>query len=410
MRATVAVVADDLTGAADTGVGFLRAGLATSVAWADPTLDPDLAEHADVLAVDTRTRAAEAVRAAQITRQVVTTLREVGVTTLYKKADSTLRGHVGIEVKAALTGWHPGSVAVVALAFPGTGRTTVDGRQRVGGVPLATSPIPTILEGAGLATARADLAAVRGPALAEAFRAHRRAGARALVCDAETDADLQAIARAGSALGPAVVWVGSGGLAPVLSANLGLTGAESPEHVGPVSPVGATGPVLVVVGSASDIARAQAADLVAAGATHLSVPIAALDGTDDAAGPAFAKEIEEHLRHGTDVVLTLGVEVGAGGPDDDRLAVRLGELLRPCAPLVGGLVVTGGDTATGVLRAWRTKALRLVEEVEPGVPLAVTDAPRPIPVVTKAGGFGNATTLTLARARLKALLNSEGER
>ncbi|GAA5013121.1 four-carbon acid sugar kinase family protein [Actinopolymorpha pittospori] len=403
MRATVAVVADDLTGAADTGVGFLRAGLATSVAWADPALDPDLAEHADVLAVDTRTRAADPGRAEQITREVVTTLREIGVRTLYKKADSTLRGHVGIEVKAALTGWHPASVAVVALAFPGTGRTTVDGRQRVGGIPLAMPPIPTILEGAGIATARANLAVVRGPALTEAFQAHRRAGARALVCDAETDADLQAIARAGSTLGAGVVWVGSGGLAPVLSANLGLTGAESPGHVG------ATGPVLVTVGSASDIARAQAADLVAAGATHLSVPIAALDGTDDAAGAAFAKEVQDHLRRATDVVLTLGAEIGAGGPDDDRLAVRLGELLRPCATLVGGLVVTGGDTATGVLQAWRTNALRLVEEVEPGVPLSITVAPRPIPVVTKAGGFGNASTLTLARARLTALLNSEGE-
>ncbi|MGW5359536.1 four-carbon acid sugar kinase family protein [Actinopolymorpha pittospori] len=407
MRATVAVVADDLTGAADTGVGFLRAGLATSVAWADPALDPGLAEHADVLAVDTRTRAADPVRAEQATRQVVTTLREIGVRTLYKKADSTLRGHVGIEVKAALTGWHPASIAVVALAFPGTGRTTVDGRQRVGGIPLAMPPIPTILEGAGIATARANLSVVRGPALTEAFQAHRRAGARALVCDAETDADLEAIARAGSTLGPGVVWVGSGGLAPVLSANLGLTGAESP---GPVGPVGATGPVLVAVGSASDIARAQAADLVAAGATHQSVPIAALDGTDDAAGAVFAKEVQDHLRRGTDVVLTLGADVGAGGPDDDRLAVRLGELLRPCAPLVGGLVVTGGDTATGVLQAWRTNALRLVEEVEPGVPLSITVAPRPIPVVTKAGGFGNASTLTLARARLTALLNSEGER
>jgi len=54
-----------------------------------------------------------------------------------------------------------------------------------------------------------------------------------------------------------------------------------------------------------------------------------------------------------------------------------------------------------VLRGWGTTALRLVDEIEPGVPLSVSLAPRPISVVTKAGAFGHPATLTLARARLK---------
>jgi 4-hydroxythreonine-4-phosphate dehydrogenase len=110
------------------------------------------------------------------------------------------------------------------------------------------------------------------------------------------------------------------------------------------------------------------------------------------------------------VVLTLGTEVGVGGPDDHRLSRRLGMLLRPVAPLVGGLVLTGGDTATGILRAWETTALRLCGEVEPGVPLSVSVAPRPLPVVTKAGAFGSTSTLTAARAALTTLLTSRGGR
>ena len=48
--------------------------------------------------------------------------------------------------------------------------------------------------------------------------------------------------------------------------------------------------------------------------------------------------------------------------DDPRLMSRLGELLRPCAAAAGGLMLTGGDTALGVLEAWGATAVRLVEE------------------------------------------------
>jgi hypothetical protein len=38
------------------------------------------------------------------------------------------------------------------------------------------------------------------------------------------------------------------------------------------------------------------------------------------------------------------------------VAARLGDMVQPLAALVGALVVTGGDTATSVLRAWGTTA------------------------------------------------------
>ncbi|WP_020575656.1 four-carbon acid sugar kinase family protein [Actinopolymorpha alba] len=408
MRATVAVVADDLTGAADTGVGFLQTGLATTVAWAEPSLDTALTARTDVLAIDTRTRASGPDSAEARTSEVVASLRAAGVRTLYKKADSILRGHLGPEVKAALTAWEPGAVAVVALAFPGTGRTTVGGRQHVDGAPLDKPPIHELLERSGIATRHLDLRAVRAGDLAAAFGAVRATGIRALVCDAANDGDLRAIVRAGSLLDSPVVWVGSGGLAPALAANPALTGTPNGAPA-PRPEANGSAPILVAIGSASDVARAQAARVAAEGATHVTIPAAALDGTNDTAGPAFADEIASCLRRGDDVVVTLGAETGARGGDDAGLARRLGELLRPCAPLVGGLVATGGDTATGVLRAWHTSALRLVEEVEPGVPLAISVAPRPIPVVTKAGAFGSTETLAFARARLKALLTLEGD-
>jgi 4-hydroxythreonine-4-phosphate dehydrogenase len=42
-----------------------------------------------------------------------------------------------------------------------------------------------------------------------------------------------------------------------------------------------------------------------------------------------------------------------------------------------------------------------MDEIEPGVPLGLTMGARRIPVVTKAGGFGDALTLERCLARLK---------
>ena len=60
---------------------------------------------------------------------------------------------------------------------------------------------------------------------------------------------------------------------------------------------------------------------------------------------------------------------------------------------VGALIATGGETARAVLAASNITGLRLLREVEPGVPLAVSTGARQIPVITKSGSFGNCATL-----------------
>ena len=76
---------------------------------------------------------------------------------------------------------------------------------------------------------------------------------------------------------------------------------------------------------------------------------------------------------------------------------RLGELLRPCAPAAGGLMLTGGDTASACCRRGG-RPLRLVEEIDTGVVLSETIGARAMPVVTKAGSFGDRGTITRAAA------------
>src|SRR5919112_5760097 len=152
----VAIIADDLTGAADTGVQLARGGYRTAVAFRDTPIPP--AEDLDAVVLDTDSRAMPDGFAAKRVLETVRAVRYARI--VYKKLDSTLRGPIAAELAAAL-GASGRDRAVVAPAFPAAGRTTVDGVQLVRGVPVQETEarddprtpvweghVPTLLAGA----------------------------------------------------------------------------------------------------------------------------------------------------------------------------------------------------------------------------------------------------------------------
>ena len=154
----VGILADDLTGAADTALQFVREGWRT-----DLQLRPGKSD-AQVVAVTADSRNLSAPDAAKAVVAAVGQLRQAGVTHLYKKIDSTLRGQIRAEVLAALNAWAGDAIAVVCPAYPAMGRTMVDGRLYVNGVlvsetalgadpatPVAESHVPTLLGGLHIA-------------------------------------------------------------------------------------------------------------------------------------------------------------------------------------------------------------------------------------------------------------------
>jgi len=392
----IAILADDLTGAADTAAGMLGAGRPL-VTW--PRSDGAIAWHDEdrIVSIDAGTRQATPAEAANRIRDLAVLFRTAGFAHLYKKVDSTLRGHIGVEVKAALEGWCEGSLAVVAPAFPAMGRTTVDGRQRVGDTALDGPPVAERLASAAVPVTTLALADVRGGVLDRIFRARAEAGNRAIVCDAVTDADLAAIAAAGAMLEAAVVWVGSGGLARRL-----FTDSNPSRHQMQISHPIPSGPVLVVAGSLTAITGSQAASVAAAGARPVTVSAEDLS-TRSPALERNRNEIERHLRAGMDVVVGIGRRHTATAADT-ALVDHLARMLKSCQSLVGGVVATGGDTAAALLKQWGIGGLRLIGEVETGVPIGLAIGPRPLIVALKAGGFGHDATLALARTAVRSFL------
>ncbi|KRF35954.1 four-carbon acid sugar kinase family protein [Nocardioides sp. Soil805] len=366
----VLVLADDLTGASDTVVQFARAGwsslLSVSGGWREEPV-----EEAVALTLDTR-------RDPHAERVTARAAAELTTGTLYLKVDSTVRGRVAEQVRGALAGYRrhrPAAYAVVCPAYPAMGRTVVDGVVLVDGAPVhegaagrdpvtpvTESDLTRLLPGSVRVDADGDLAA-----------ALRTAGAShdVVVVDARDAADVERVAAAVADVGPDALPVGSAGLAGALAR------AWRPDRPVTAESIAASGTrrALLVVSSLHEVARAQAATL-----------------TRDHAGDA--------------VDLLITPEEAEHGAADRRAHALAAEA---AATLDRGehdlLVLVGGDGAAATLAALGATGIRVVDAPVEGVPLGAVVGGRHdgLAVATKAGGFGDPSTLIRLFTAVRAL-------
>ncbi len=394
----VTIIADDLTGAADTGIAFTLAGLPTYVAFGAAPAPAS----SRIVAVDTDSRALAAPAAAERVYAAARSAYREETRTIYKKIDSTLRGNVGPEIAAA---WRAAvesfgsALAIVSPAFPSMGRTVRGGRVLVNGVPLEETEVWRKSGMTGSAELTAMLARAGLKAANALPDAALRDGAQAVVCDAESEDDLERVARAGASLSIPVVWAGSAGLARHLPTALGLRPGENPA----LSAQRTAGPVLALVGSRSSIAREQAQFLAAESAIESFAldPEMLARGEEGAGWSRTSVAIERALSSGRDVLLLIELGENIDLRRGPLLAAALGRLAAAQAGRIGGLIATGGDIARAALAAMGAGGLHLLGEVEPGVPIGVTDTARSLRVVTKAGAFGTKETLQRCRVALR---------
>ena len=133
----IAVIADDLTGAAELGGIGLRHGLVTEVRRVVPAaFDGGLL----VIATDTRSGSPEAAVAGM--REITTAVLGLGPQWVYKKTDSVLRGHVVAELRVQMEVLGM-SRALLIPGNPVLGRTIVDGHYFLNGVPVNETSFAT---------------------------------------------------------------------------------------------------------------------------------------------------------------------------------------------------------------------------------------------------------------------------
>jgi uncharacterized protein YgbK (DUF1537 family) len=424
------ILADDLTGAADCAVAFAERGMSSSVAWKADA--PDDA----VLALDAGSRQLAPAMAAARHRTLLDAHRGRS-RRFFKKIDSTLRGQPVAELVEALRFRRErgaSALCILAPAYPAAGRTTEDGRIRLAGQALEQTPLwaldhsypsadlVAVLKATGLNVRLATLADVRGGgSLARLVGDAVATGVDAVVCDATTQEDLDLVAQATLPIAE-VFWTGSGGLALALAQALQRPALPPPAFAWDAPRTGGVrtgggrggggrggGGILFVVGSVAEASRAASA-LLAVDETLLVVAVAPATlrrGPQDAGWQASARRVAATLECGGDVLVEIGLDPDPDLSQGAELAARLAALLQPSAPAVGALFVTGGETALVLLDAFGATGFRLVEQIEPGVPLGLTRGSLHIPVVTKAGAFGDAGTLRRCLSHLRRLRQTE---
>lgn len=127
----IAVIADDITGAAEVAGIARRFGLRVRLA-IQPCMEPDC----DVIVIATDTRSMTEDEAVAETVRVARAIKEMPcIERIFKKTDSALRGHVVAELEAlmSVSGCRN---ALYIPANPSKGRTIRDGIYYIGGMPL----------------------------------------------------------------------------------------------------------------------------------------------------------------------------------------------------------------------------------------------------------------------------------
>ncbi|WP_031500367.1 four-carbon acid sugar kinase family protein [Bryobacter aggregatus] len=190
--ASILAIADDLTGALETGAKFAARGISAEV-----STDPRAKRSRDLLVIDTESRHLSPTDAAARVRAALK--GRTSPRLFFKKTDSTLRGNIAAELEALA-----GTPLIYAPAYPALGRTVRNGQLLVDGVPVhlssfAKDPLNPIQS--------SDIRTLLG-------------ALPATILDGETDQDLIEAARMVLASGPGTIAAGSAALAEALASEL----------------------------------------------------------------------------------------------------------------------------------------------------------------------------------------------
>ena len=216
------IIADDVTGAADSAARCHEAGLSAQIALnLTTTAAYPGSEVTGALACSTDSRFLSGEMAAKRVCQVVASLAAAypqSNARWYKKIDSTLRGNIGSELQAMLPLVTPAgnhAYALICPAFPAQERTIVDGYLVFAQLPPRSIHLPTLLqEQSNLQVGTVPLTTIRTgeDALRQLLQSLRQENVPLIVADAETEADLALLCAAAEVELPHALLCGSAGL------------------------------------------------------------------------------------------------------------------------------------------------------------------------------------------------------
>ena len=397
------IIADDFTGALDTGVQLASGGIRTCVMTRLDALTEDRFQAEDVLVIDAETRHLSPEDAYGIVFDICRRAESFSVPFIYKKTDSVLRGNIGAELSALMDGTGTQRLPFIP-AFPCQGRVTMNGVHYVNGVPLAESvfgndpfdPVDhsRVEDIIHQQTDRQVYSARPGEDMGDEEGIY--------VFDAVSDDDLRLTGARLAEDGDLHIMAGCAGFAAGLPELLDIPRTReggAPEL---------SGRMLVICGSVNPVTRGQLDCAEEGGfARYRLTPKQKLDPDfwESPEADTFTDDIRKALAREPLMIIDTNDEddnlstrryAAANGLSlediRERIAWSLGRLLKDICddPHIDMLFITGGDTLFKCMEALGVHEMEPICELTAGVVVsAFTYEGRRRMVISKSGGFGS---------------------
>ncbi|MGB4660405.1 MAG: four-carbon acid sugar kinase family protein [Mobilitalea sp.] len=404
----ILILADDITGALDTGVKFAVSGATVRVA---TDLSYDFMKeisNTEVLVFNTETRHLPFQEAYEIVFDIVRKAMIAGIPHIFKKTDSALRGNIGSELTALLDASDEKMLPFIP-AYPQMNRYTMDGIHYISGIPVhlsefgkdpfepvKSSYIPNIIHDQNnIYTETVPI--VKG----KPFIYHDESNKGIYIFDARTENDLIRITKNLNNQKRLRIMAGCAGLASTLPKIFGLKGKR---QIMPKLPP----KFLMICGSINQISRKQLdyAEKNGFRREHLSMEQKVEHKYfESESGKTSIEKMIAICKSNSRIIIDTGdsntfddtvlyAKEHDISVDDirvnisDNLALLTGKLLKAESDMT--LMITGGDTLTGFLNGIGCNELIPIGELEPGSVLSkFWREGKEFYVISKSGGFGD---------------------
>jgi uncharacterized protein YgbK (DUF1537 family) len=346
----ILIIADDFTGANDTGVQLKKRGLNTKVVLEGSSIEDDGYSYV----LDTESRALMSDKAKQKIKNELISVDLNNYDLIYKKVDSTLRGNISAEIKAIDELYNP-SIIIFAPSYPDIGRTTIDGVHLVYGKRITQTEFskdpkkPVLEDRLNYIFSDYSIYDVKLHKLEELREDDLNLKHKHIhVFDIENNDDFSVLVDKVLTIEGKILWVGSAGLANELFKKL------FPQKS-----------AIAIVGSLSEVSKAQMRYANAKGVNIVKIDISKLLYNDDISN--YVETIRSLIKENKDIIVTSSYS------DEDYLnSIKTGEELSMSREDISnftqkilskiiingiqnldisGLFITGGDTAIEFIKA-----------------------------------------------------------
>lgn len=395
------VIADDFTGANDTGMQFYNQGCSVNVSLSNDSGDFD----SDIVVYNTDSRSMTRSDAMNSVAKVIERCNISKNTFIYKKIDATFRGNIGSEIEALIDATQF-SFAILCCALPSKGRTIENGKCMYKGLGVtmsefATDPKTPVVSDSikEIIASQSDIEVV----LINRFSLHdsilsaqeKPANNQVIVVDARTNEDLSYIGNTIAELMDGGILIGSSGLAQHLPPTIYHQDFIKPSLVvaGTMSPVTIN---QTQIASENDAATVYFVDI------HKMITdqdyldkclIGVLPILNDGRNCILQSVRSEKDRCEVDAnCAKYGMTRAQLG---EFISGFLGNLASAIAHRVSlsGILFTGGDIALACAASLGSKSYTIRGEILPCIPVGYLDGIGQTLIATKAGSHGEDNAL-----------------